>query len=165
LTDFRHFCVMKIFLAAMALVLSSGLCLAQKKSKEYVELTGVKIEGEATPGARVVAKLHFKIEKGYHTQSHKPSEEYFIPTVANLKSAAGIRVRKVEYPKGHDEKVDGLDKPLSVYDEEFEITVPLAISAQAKLPATLTGTLNYQACKGAVCYPLQKLEIEIKLEK
>jgi len=43
--------------------------------------------------------------------------------------------------------------------------VPLAISAQAKLPATLTGTLTYQACKGAVCYPPKKLKVEVKLEK
>ncbi len=156
---------MKIFLTALALVLSTGLCFAQKKTKGYVELTEVKIEGDAAPGARVSAKLHFKIEKGYHTQSHKPSEEYFIPTVVKLNPAAGIKAGEIEYPKGHDEKVAGLDKPLSVYDEEFEITVPLAISAQAKLPATLKGTLNYQACKGAVCYPPQKLEIEIKLEK
>jgi DsbC/DsbD-like thiol-disulfide interchange protein len=156
---------MKVFFTALAVVLSTGLCLAQKKSKDYVQLAGIKIEGKATPGARVSATLHFKINKGYHTQSHKPSEEFFIPTVVKLKSAAGIRVGKVAYPKGHNEKVDGLDKPLSVYDEEFRITVPLAISAQAKLPATLKGTLDYQACKGAVCYPPQKLKIEIKLEK
>jgi hypothetical protein len=96
---------MKVFLTALALALSTGLCLAQKKSKGYVELTGVKIEGDATPGARVSAKLHFKIEKGYHAQSHKPSEEYFIPTVVKLNPAAGIKVGNIEYPKGHDEKV------------------------------------------------------------
>ena len=156
---------MKLLLTALALALSTGLCLAQKKAKQYVEMTDVKIEGDATPGARVSAKLKFKVEKGYHTQSNKPSEDYFIPTVVKLKPTAGVRAGTIEYPKGHDEKVDGLDKPLSVYDEEFEITVPLAISAQAKLPATLEGTLNYQACKGAVCYPPQKLEIAIKLEK
>lgn len=155
---------MKFFMATLALVLSTGLCLAQKKTKGYVELTEVKIEGDATPGARVSATLHFKVEKGYHTQSNKPSEEFFIPTVVNLKPNPGIRVGKIGYPKGHDEKVDGLDKPLSVFDEKFEITVPLALSAQAKLPATLKGTLTYQACKGAVCYPPQKLEIEIKLD-
>ena len=156
---------MKVIFTALAVILSTGLCLAQKKSKDYVQLTAVKIEGEATPGGRVSATLHFKINEGYHTQSHKPSEEFFIPTVVKLKSAAGIRVGKIAYPKGHDEKVAGLDKPLSVYDKEFKITVPLAISAQAKLPATIKGTLDYQACKGAVCYPPQKLNVEIKLAK
>ncbi len=156
---------MKLILTALVLALSTGLCLAQKKTKGYVELTEVKIDGEAVPGARVSATVHFKVEKGYHTQSNKPSEEFFIPTVLSLKPTAGIKVGKIGYPKGHEEKVEGLDKPLSVFDEKFEITVPLAISAQAKLPATLKGTLNYQACKGAVCYPPQKLEIEIKLDR
>lgn len=144
-----------------ALSLSSGF--AQLKSTEYVKLTKTEIEGTAAAGARVTAKLHFKIEKGYHTQSNKPSEEYFIPTVLKLENVAGIRVGEIKYPKGHDEKVDGLDKPLSVYDDEFILTVPLALSAQAQLPATLTGTLNYQACQGSTCYPPKKLKLEIKL--
>jgi hypothetical protein len=148
----------------LALALSSGLAMAQKKTKDYVALAETKIEGSVTPGARVTATLHFKIKDGYHTQSNKPSEEYFIPTVLKMKPAAGIKIGKATYPKGHSEKVTGIDKPLSVYDKEFRISVPVAISSQAKLPATVEGTLNYQACQGSVCYPPQKLSIELKLE-
>ena len=155
---------MKLFTTCVAFALSLVAASAQLKTPDYVKLGKTEIEGSAAPGARVNAKLHFKIEKGYHTQSHKPSEEYFIPTVLKLENVAGIRVGEIKYPKGHDEKVEGLDKPLSVYDEEFIVTVPLALSAQAQLPATLTGTLNYQACKGATCYPPKKLKVEIKLE-
>ena len=164
MSEFDQVTHMKTIITLFALALSTGMVMAQKKAKDYVALADTKIEGKATPGGRVKATLHFKIKDGYHTQSHKPSEDYFIPTILKIKPGAGIRVGKVTYPKGHEEKVSGLDKPLSVYDKEFKITVPIAISAQAKLPATLKGTLNYQACQGSVCYPPQKLAVELKLE-
>lgn len=154
---------MKALLALTVFALSLSIAPAQKKEVEYVKLAKVEVAGEPAAGARVTATLHFKIEPGFHTQSHKPSEDYFIPTVLKLDALAGIRPGAIKYPEGKDEAVDGLDKPLSVFDKEFVITVPLAISAQAKLPATLTGTLTYQACKGAVCYPPKKLKVEVKL--
>ena len=161
--DIRQVRPMKALIALTVFALSLSIAPAQKKEVEYVKLAKVEVAGEPAAGARVTATLHFKIEPGFHTQSHKPSEDYFIPTVLKLDSLAGIRPGAIKYPEGKDEAVDGLDKPLSVFDKEFTITVPLAISAQAKLPATLTGTLTYQACKGAVCYPPKKLKVEVKL--
>ena len=61
------------------------------------------------------------------------------------------------------ERVVGLPKPLSVYEEHFEISVPLGLSAAAKLPLTVRGALGYQACQGAVCYAPQKLKFDIVL--
>ena len=156
---------MKSLAIALVFALSLVAAPAQKKEPEYVRFDRVELAGNPTAGARVTATLHFKIESGFHTQSNKPSEDYFIPTVLKLDNVAGIKVGEIKYPAGHEEKVDGLDKPLSVFDKEFAITVPLAISAQAKLPATLTGTLTYQACKGAVCFPPKKLKVEVKLGK
>jgi DsbC/DsbD-like thiol-disulfide interchange protein len=154
---------------SLAITLVSALSLvaasAQKKETDYVKFEKADIAGAPAAGARVTATLKFKIEPGFHTQSHQPSEDYFIPTVLKLDNVAGIKAGELKYPAGKEEKVDGLDKPLSVFDKEFAITVPLAISAQAKLPATLTGTLTYQACKGAVCFPPKKLKVEVKLGK
>jgi len=155
---------MKSLLAWLVFGLSIAASPAQKKDTEYVKYAKTEVEGKVAAGSRVSAKLHFKIEKGFHTQSNKPSEEYFIPTVLKLDNVAGLKVGAIKYPDGKEEKVDGLEKPLSVYEEEFEITVPVAISGQAKLPATLTGTLIYQACKGASCFPPKKLKVEVELK-
>ena len=156
---------MKWLLSFLIFTGSLATVLAQKKNVDYVTLSKTELAGEVSAGAKVTVKLHFKIEKGYHTQSNKPSEEYFIPTVLKLDHVAGIKAGEVKYPDGKTEKVSGLDKPLSVYDEVFVVSVPLAISAQAQLPVTVTGTLNYQACQGATCYPPKKLKFEFKLEK
>jgi len=154
---------MKMISSMLVLAFSLTIGSAQKKAPDYVTLKETKLEGTAAPGSRVSATLHFKIKDGFHTQSNKPSEEFFIPTELKFENTKGIKIGKITYPKGHDEKVDGLDKPLSVYDKEFKLKVPIAINARATLPATLKGTLKYQACEGAVCFPPQAIDVEIKL--
>ena len=156
---------MKSLVTLLVIALSLATAPARKREVEYVTFDKAVIAGDLSAGSRVTATLHFKIEKGFHTQSSKPSENYFIPTVLKFDNVAGVKVGEIKYPDGKVEKVTGLDKPLSVYEEKFTITVPLAISAQAKLPGTLTGTLTYQACKGATCFPPKKLKVEVKLEK
>jgi hypothetical protein len=37
------------------------------------------------------------------------------------------------------------------------------LSAAAKLPLTVHASLDYQACRGAVCYAPQKLKFDIAL--
>jgi hypothetical protein len=72
-------------------------------------------------------------------------------------------VTTIKYPEGKSEKVQGLAKPLSVYEESFQINVLLALDARVKLPLTIPATLNYQACQGATCYPPKKLKLEIMI--
>ena len=161
----QHLHSMKPFLPTLfGLLLSLALHAAEKEEeKGPVRFEKLELKGEASPGSRLMAVFHFKIQEGYHTQSHKPSEEYFIPTVIKLKTPTGIRTGRIAYPEGHEEKVVGLEKPMSVYDEKIEIQVPLALSAQASLPAELEVELKYQACQGAVCFPPKTLKFPVQL--
>lgn len=154
----------------LSLLLALFLCGTQMLSaqgllkKDTVKLKRVDFVGVPASGGRVMANLHFEIEEGFHTQSHKPSEEYFIATELNLELPAGIKAGKAVYPKGKEKSVIGLDKPMSLYEGEFVVQMPLAISVQATLPVTLEGSLEYQACKGATCYPPRKLKVAVKLD-
>ena len=148
-----------------ALVLApAALAQGQRKLGEAASLQAVEIKGDPIPGGKVTAVIKVQLEKGFHTHSNKPSEPQFIGTVLTVDPAPGVRVGAVGYPAGKSEKVAGLDKPLSVYQGEFELSVPLGLTAAAKFPLTIPATLRYQACQGAQCYAPQKLKIEIKLE-
>jgi DsbC/DsbD-like thiol-disulfide interchange protein len=105
-----------------------------------------------------------RLDEGYHVHSNKPSEPQFIPTVLTVGTAAGARAGTISYPAGKSQKIEGLSKPLSVYESEFEVSVPIGLTAAAKLPVTIPATLGYQACKGAQCYAPQKLKFDIKIE-
>jgi Disulphide bond corrector protein DsbC len=152
-------------LALVPLVLVQALTAQSpapvKKPGDAVTLAKASIKGEVKPGAKVTAVVQFKIDAGYHVQANPTSEPNFIPVVLKLDPAAGLVWSPPTYPASKEEKVDGLDKPLKVYDGSFEILVPIQINADAKLPVVITGVLSYQACKGAVCYAPKKLKLEI----
>ena len=152
-----------MFTLAAVLLLLPMAARAQKKVGEAASLGKVEIQGEAKAGATVTAFVRIKIEPGYHTHSNKPSEPNFIPTRLELAPPAGITVGTLKYPEGKSEKVQGLEKPLSVYEDEFAIGVPLTLDAKISLPSTIPATLSYQACQGATCYPPKKLKFNIEL--
>ncbi len=155
---------MKRSFLALALLASSfavAAAEAQKKPGEAASLDKVEIQGDAKAGGNVVAVVHVKLEKNWHVQSNKPSEPTFIPTVLMLAPTPGVKVTTIKYPEGKTEKVAGLAKPLSVYEEDFQINVLLTLDPRAKLPLTIPAVLSYQACQGATCYPPKKLKLEI----
>ena len=150
-----------LVLLGFAALLPASLAQAPKKPGEAASLDKVEIQGEAKPGASVVAVVRIKLEKNWHVQSNKPSEPTFIPTVLNLSPTPGVKVTSVKYPEGKAEKVQGVPKPLSVYEEDFQINALLTLDTKANLPVTIPAVLNYQACQGATCYPPKKLKLDI----
>ena len=147
-----------VLLALLTLTVSA---LAQKKPGEAASIGKVDIQGDAKPGGNVVAIIHVKLEKAWHVQSNKPSEPNFIPTALALAPTPGVKVTTVKYPEGKAEKVQGLEKPLSVYEGDFQISALLTLDAKARLPLTIPATLSYQACQGATCYPPKKVKFDI----
>ncbi len=147
-----------LLLALLTLPISA---VAQKKPGEAATIGRVEIQGDAKPGGNVVAIVHVKLEKAWHVQSNKPSEPNFFATVLKLAPTPGVKVTTIKYPEGKAEKVQGLAKPLSVYDGDFQISALLTLDAKARLPLTIPATLSYQACRGATCYPPKKLKFDI----
>jgi len=150
-----------ILIALSVIALSPSPLLAQKKPGDAVKVHEIQIKGAAAPGSEVTAVIAFEIDPGYHTHSNKPSEKNFIATALSVSPAAGVKAGEAIYPKGKTEKVEGLDKPLSLYQGQFTISVPLKLDTSAKLPLTIPATLRYQACQGALCYPPKSLKLEI----
>jgi DsbC/DsbD-like thiol-disulfide interchange protein len=154
---------MKAFVCGLIIVGLATFAGAQKKLGEAASIKRIDIVGQAVPGALVTAKIKVQLEKGYHVHSSKPSEPQYIATKLTLEPPAGAKAGTILYPEGKSEKVVGLDKPLSVYEGEFEVSVPVGLSASARLPLTIPAALRYQACKGAQCYAPQTLKFDIPL--
>jgi hypothetical protein len=152
---------MKNLFVWLALLTLSVSAVAQKKPGEAASIGKVEIRGDAKPGGNVVAIVHVKLEKAWHVQSNKPSEPSFFATVLTLAPTPDVKVTTIKYPEGKAEKVQGLAKPLSVYDGDFQISALLTLDAKARLPLTIPATLSYQACQGATCYPPKKLKVDI----
>ena len=127
------------------------------KPKSYVVYSAE--QQVVTAGKRSVLELHFRVIDGFHVNSHTPKSELLIPTQIVLQPAAGVKAEALEYPAGtsYSFSFDPSEK-LDVYSGAFMVKVPVVAEAGAH---SLSGSLRYQACDHAACYPPKSLPVEV----
>src|SRR6476469_8433764 len=120
-------------------------------------------------GSSGMVQLQFRVASGFHINSNQPKQEYLKKTELKLDAPTDIAVVKVKYPAGEDRSFsfDPSEK-LNVYSGDFAVDVtvrPLKTVLPAKY--AVHGTLKYQACDNAACYPPKQMPIsfEIKVSK
>jgi hypothetical protein len=130
------------------------------KPKAYVSLAPVPREKEFQIAVVV------EIARGFHMNSHKPSDQYLIPTTLTPQLPPGFQLRDTIYPDGKLEKFAfSPNKPLNVYTGTVTLRLRLAAGAGAALgAATIPLTLRYQACNDTTCLQPVKVPVEVKLE-
>jgi hypothetical protein len=103
-------------------------------------------------------ELRFRVEQGFHINSHAPKDELLIPTVLKL-DAGVVKVGAEEYAPGTAFRLEvGAGETLDVYQGEFRVTVRMVAP---KGSSTLTGSLRYQACDRAACFPPRTLPVMV----
>jgi hypothetical protein len=130
---------------------------ASAKPKSYVVFAA---EPQSVPaGKNAVLELRFHVVDGYHVNSHTPKSELLIPTALKLDPAQGVKPGALEYPVGktYSFSFDPTEK-LDVYAGDFTVKLPVLAAAGDH---TLTGTLRYQACDNAACYPPRSLPVQV----
>jgi hypothetical protein len=130
------------------------------KPQAYVSLDPIP-RGKDFEAAVVV-----DIARGFHMNSHKPTDEYLIPTTITPQLPAGIKLVDTVYPNGQLKKFAfSPNKPLDVYTGSVTLKLKLVAQANAALgPATFPVILRYQACNDAACLPPVKVPVNVQLE-
>jgi len=130
------------------------------KPAAYVSLAPVPRGKEFQVGVVV------EIARGFHMNSHKPSDQYLIPTTLMAQLPTGIQLRDTIYPDGRLEKFSfSPSKPLDVYTGTVTFRMRLAAGNDAAIGATtIPITLRYQACNDTTCLQPVKVPIEVRLE-
>jgi hypothetical protein len=126
---------------------------ARPASRQHVELLTDSVEVKS--GHSAVVELRFRVDPGFHINSHSPKDETLIPTVLKL-SSGGVDVVGMEYPAGAPFKL-GSDM-LDVYQGEFRIRVRFVADPGE---TNLMGFLRYQACDNAACFPAKTLAVKV----
>jgi len=124
--------------------------------KGHVVLLSDSVEVEG--GKASVVELRFRVEQGFHINSHAPKDELLIPTVLKLEPGA-VKVGAEEYGPGTAFRLQvGAGETLDVYQGEFRVSVKLVAPKGA---STLVGALRYQACDNAACFPPRTLPVMV----
>jgi DsbC/DsbD-like thiol-disulfide interchange protein len=158
---------LRLMLAGLLLVLpATGAATAQQvgnldapaaKPKSFVVYAAE--QQNVAAGKRSVLELHFRVVDGFHVNSHTPKSELLIPTQITLQPATGVKAEAVEYPAGtsYSFSFDPTEK-LDVYTGTFTVKLPVVAESGTH---TVDGTLRYQACDHAACYPPKSLPVQV----
>jgi len=155
----RSLAILALFIGSARLPSAAqpGNMDAPAKPKTYVLYAA---EPQSVPaGAHATLLLRFHIAAGYHVNSHTPRSETLIPTALTVVPAGGVKLGAAEYPAGkpYAFSYDPSEK-LDVYAGDFTVRLPVVAIAGAH---TLEGSLKYQACDNASCYPPKTLPVEV----
>jgi DsbC/DsbD-like thiol-disulfide interchange protein len=103
------------------------------------------------------------IARGFHMNSHKPTDEYLIPTSLTAQLPAGFQLADTVYPEGKLEKFSfSPNKALDVYTNRVTLKMRVMAQGNAALgPATIPLTLRYQACNDAACLPPVRVPVMV----
>jgi Disulphide bond corrector protein DsbC len=129
------------------------------KPQTYVSL-------EPVPrGKNFEVAIVVEIARGYHMNSHKPTDPYLIPTTLTAQLPAGFELLDTVYPDGQEQKFAfSPNKPLNVYTGK--VTLKLRLSARADAPlgaATIPITLRYQVCNDTTCLQPVRIPVDARL--
>jgi hypothetical protein len=134
-----------------------GLFDGPAKTKMYVVYSAEAQDVAA--GKRSVVELRFRVVNGFHVNSHTPKSELLIPTTIALQPAAGVKTEAAVYPAGMAYSLSASpSEKLDVYTGDFTVKLPVVAEAGAH---TIDGTLKYQACDHAACYPPRSLPVQV----
>ncbi|MGH9369338.1 MAG: cytochrome c biogenesis protein CcdA [Thermoanaerobaculia bacterium] len=147
-------------LRALAVLCLAGLAKASLAAAAPADaLLTVEAKLETTAPGKGTLKLDAKLAPGWHANSHRPSEEYLIPTSVRLEPVAGVTYGQPRYPEGVMRKFAFSPTPLSVYEERFSIEVPVSWAPGAD--PSISGVVEYQACNDRQCNPPAEVSFRV----
>lgn len=126
------------------------------KGKGHVEFIA---EGQSIPANKPgTLALHFRVEPGFHINSHTPKSDMLIATRLLVEDLNGAEVSNVDFPAGTPYSFSFEPKTkLDVYTGDVTLTAHVKATPGSY---TLKGALHYQACDQAACYPPKTLTLE-----
>ena len=141
---------------SVAQIQLGGIDRGAAAKKQHVELLTDSLQVTANKVQDV--ELRFRVEPGFHINSHTPKDELLIPTELKLQSGS-LHIAGEQYPPGsHFHLSIGSGEDLDVYQGEFRVTLRID---PRRGDSNLTGALHYQACDTASCFPAKTLPIKI----
>ena len=131
---------------------------AAEAKKQHVELLTDSVSVTASKPQEV--ELRFRVDPGFHINSHTPKDQLLIPTVLNFEQGKA-RISDEAYPAGRNFHLPvGNGEDLDVYQGEFRVRLRVVVPAGT---SDLRGSLRYQACDTAACFPPRTLPVKIAL--
>jgi len=117
---------------------------------------------EIKTGGEAVASVKLTIASGYHVNANPASFSYLIPTEVQLQTTDNVSAEKPGYPDFITKTFAFSKDPLSVYEGEVNIKIPLRAGSKApKGDLKMSARVRVQPCDDNACYPPRTIETSI----
>ncbi|HEX7312337.1 MAG TPA: protein-disulfide reductase DsbD N-terminal domain-containing protein [Pyrinomonadaceae bacterium] len=121
-------------------------------------------EVRLTAGGAGEASVRLDIAPGYHTHANPAADKFYIPTSLSAEPVDGITPGKPVYPPGKSVKLGFFDKPLSLYEGNVLIRLPLRADKNAlKGRHTLNARVRVQHCNDKECFNPRYIDTPINV--
>lgn len=116
---------------------------------------------ELAAGGKSEVLVSVKIANGYHINGN-PASKFQIATALKVEAGDGLTASEPVYPVPVSKKFSFSPEPITVYEGEALIKLPLRADAGVSKGArTLIGKLKVQPCDDSVCYPPRTLDVAL----
>ena len=128
----------------------------------HAAVTTGPVDLAVTPGSKVMLFIDVTPNPKIHV--YAPGAKDYIPITVKLEPQANVRFGKLAYPKSDtmtfaNEKVPVFQKPFRLMQE---VTV-MGASLRPGATVPIKGTVEYQACDDAVCFPPESAPVSWSL--
>lgn len=134
------------------------------RSSADVVAVQAKAVGVTAPGKADVEVL-LSVSPTYHVNANPATFSYLIATEVMATGTEGITTDKPVYPVGEKKSFQFANEPLSVYEGQVHIKLPLSVGAETSRGShSLPIKVRVQACDTEKCFPPDTLSATITVE-
>jgi len=160
--------MVKNFLLTVVLFLCLSLPLSSAQAPQDANV--VQVEACSShrcihPGETFQVAIVANIEQGFHINSHKPTDEFLMPTVVKFDERKGIVFGPVSYPKPVLKSFSFFPHKVSVYEGRIMMLTQGKLSEDISVgDVKVSGMLAYQTCNDRSCFIPESVRFEIPLK-
>ena len=105
------------------------------------------------------------IKEGFHINSHRPLDEFLVPTALKFDATDGISFDPVSYPEPTLRLFAFSNNKMSVFENKIKMGSVAAVSSGISPGhVKLSGHLDFQGCDDTRCFRPESLKFEIPLK-
>ncbi|MEA1933456.1 MAG: cytochrome c biogenesis protein CcdA [Thermodesulfobacteriota bacterium] len=105
------------------------------------------------------------IKEGFHINSHRPLDEFLVPTALKFDTTDGISFGPVTYPEPTLRSFAFSNNKMSVFENKIKMDSVAAVSTGISPGhVILSGHLDFQGCDDTRCFRPESLRFEISLK-
>ena len=152
------------------IVLLLSPCLSSSSGHAAKDVNAVHVEAYAShecvhAGESFQVSIVATIKQGLHINSHKPTDEFLIPTVVKFDQRKDIALGPVAYPEPELKSFPFSADKIAVYEGRIMMLAKGELSKDVSLgDVKISGRLTYQACDGQRCFMPESVKFEIPLK-